>query len=70
MLAPTPHPVSPSPPSADLKTRLTEADAKVRAAFDAERRSQGASLKVLVQPLAVAACMRKIQVGPALVGVG
>ncbi|GLI69408.1 hypothetical protein VaNZ11_014011 [Volvox africanus] len=45
----------------DLKTRLTEAEAAVRAALDSERRSQATSLKGLVQPLAVAACMRKLQ---------
>ncbi|GIL74650.1 hypothetical protein Vretimale_2290 [Volvox reticuliferus] len=45
----------------DLKTRLADAEAAVRAALDSERRSQATSLKGLVQPLAVAACMRKLQ---------
>ncbi|EFJ40387.1 hypothetical protein VOLCADRAFT_108177 [Volvox carteri f. nagariensis] len=51
----------PSERLGDLKTRLAAAEVAVRAAFDAERRTQAGGLKLLVQPLAVAACLRKIQ---------
>ncbi|GFR46254.1 hypothetical protein Agub_g7805 [Astrephomene gubernaculifera] len=53
---------APLAPLADLKTRLSTADAAVRAAYDSERRSQAAGLKGLVEPLAVAACARRMQV--------
>ncbi|GLC59669.1 hypothetical protein PLESTB_001520400 [Pleodorina starrii] len=59
--------VGPTEQLGDLKTRLTEAEAAVRSAFDSERRSQAAGLKGLVKPLAVAACVRKIQMLKVLV---